>query len=307
MQKGHDYAIDWWSLGLLLCEVTTGHNPFKDLDKAKGKGGSRGSHFNTLKNIVSASYSVGRAVLRRTQLPGRPPLSDLCKGFILQLLTRDVKRRLGCGGEGAEEMCVVAHTILLTSALLTECDDFPFPKLTTRAPGEHRTRSKKHPWFTRHAARLAGVDLRAGDAARQEGAAASSWWLRVESKKVEPTFKPMFNSDRDDDVSNFDSVFTRETKLLSESISRSGLPSAKAKEAVTKGAGTGAAAGENGGAGGGGGAMDMFGFNWVKAGDKNNEEDAAARAAAEAEAKAKAANEFRGFSFAQSQSMSVVN
>ena len=215
-------------------------------------------------------------MLRRTQLPGRPPLSDLCKGFVLQLLTRDVKRRLGCGGEGAEEI-------------------------------------KNHPWFTRHAASLASVDLGAATAPEEEASAAGAWWLRVAKKEVEPTFKPKFNSDRDDDVSNFDSVFTRETKLLSESVSRSGAAAgAKAREAVkAAGGGAGAGNGAGGGAGAGGekqgGGMDMFGFNWEKASDKEKREaeEAAARAAAEAAAKAKAADEFRGFSFAQSQSMST--
>lgn len=28
--SGHNYAVDWWCLGILLFEMLTGHTPFRD-------------------------------------------------------------------------------------------------------------------------------------------------------------------------------------------------------------------------------------------------------------------------------------
>jgi len=69
---GHDKAVDWWSLGILLYELTVGIPPFYS------------------QNVNEMYNKIQHGVLR---FP--PFLSEPCKSLIVQLLNRDPKKRLG--------------------------------------------------------------------------------------------------------------------------------------------------------------------------------------------------------------------
>lgn len=69
---GHDKAVDWWSLGILLYELTVGIPPFYS------------------QNVNEMYSKIQHGVLR---FP--PFLSDACKSLIVGLLNRDPKKRLG--------------------------------------------------------------------------------------------------------------------------------------------------------------------------------------------------------------------
>jgi len=77
---GHDKAVDWWALGILLYELTVGIPPFYSQQ-------------------VSEMYQkIQTGVLR---FP--PDLSDPCKSLIVALLNRDPKKRL-CSRDDVEEL-----------------------------------------------------------------------------------------------------------------------------------------------------------------------------------------------------------
>jgi len=69
---GHDKAVDWWSLGILLYELTVGIPPFYS------------------QNVNDMYNKIQHGVLR---FP--PFLTDSCKNLIVALLNRDPKKRLG--------------------------------------------------------------------------------------------------------------------------------------------------------------------------------------------------------------------
>jgi serum/glucocorticoid-regulated kinase 2 len=69
---GHDKAVDWWSLGILLYELTVGIPPFY------------------AQNVNEMYTKIQTGVLR---FP--PFVSDDCKALIVGLLQRDPKKRLG--------------------------------------------------------------------------------------------------------------------------------------------------------------------------------------------------------------------
>lgn len=70
--QGHDKAVDWWALGILLYELTVGIPPFYDANP------------NDMYNKIQ------RGILR---FP--PFLSDNCKSIIVALLNRTPEKRLG--------------------------------------------------------------------------------------------------------------------------------------------------------------------------------------------------------------------
>mmetsp|Transcript_47047 Transcript_47047/g.92598 ORF Transcript_47047/g.92598 Transcript_47047/m.92598 type:complete len:482 (+) Transcript_47047:112-1557(+) len=69
---GHDKAVDWWSLGILLYELTVGIPPFYS------------------QNVNDMYNKIQHGVLR---FP--PFLSNACKDIIVSLLNRDPRKRLG--------------------------------------------------------------------------------------------------------------------------------------------------------------------------------------------------------------------
>eukprot|EP00455_Lapot_gusevi_P042692 TRINITY_DN509_c0_g1_i2.p1 TRINITY_DN509_c0_g1~~TRINITY_DN509_c0_g1_i2.p1 ORF type:complete len:541 (+),score=170.49 TRINITY_DN509_c0_g1_i2:57-1679(+) len=74
MNVGHTKEVDWWSLGILLYELTVGIPPFYS------------------QNVNEMYQKIQFGVLR---LP--PFLSDNCKALIIALLHRDPNKRLGSG------------------------------------------------------------------------------------------------------------------------------------------------------------------------------------------------------------------
>lgn len=77
--SGHDFAVDWWSLGVLTYELLTGASPF------------------TVDGESNTQSEISRRVLK-----AKPPMpksfSPLVRDFILALLTKDASRRLGANG-----------------------------------------------------------------------------------------------------------------------------------------------------------------------------------------------------------------
>ena len=69
---GHDKAVDWWSLGILLYELTVGIPPFYS------------------QNVHEMYKKIQVGILR---FP--PYLTDACKEIIVELLNRDPTKRLG--------------------------------------------------------------------------------------------------------------------------------------------------------------------------------------------------------------------
>ena len=79
--QGHNQAVDWWSLGILLYELTVGIPPF----------------YST--NVNEMYNKIQHGVLR---FP--PFLSDECKQVIIGLLNRDPQKRLGASERDVEDI-----------------------------------------------------------------------------------------------------------------------------------------------------------------------------------------------------------
>jgi len=78
---GHTKSVDWWSLGILLYELSVGMPPFYD------------------QNVHTMYTKIQTAPL---QVPGT--LSKQCKDLITHLLHRSPKKRLGSGKEDFKEI-----------------------------------------------------------------------------------------------------------------------------------------------------------------------------------------------------------
>jgi len=83
LNKGHGKAVDWWSLGILLYELTVGIPPFYS------------------QNVHEMYQLIKQAPLR---FP--PKLSQECKCLIIGLLKRDPAKRLGGGAADFDEIKV---------------------------------------------------------------------------------------------------------------------------------------------------------------------------------------------------------
>ena len=177
LQKGHGFGIDWWSMGVFLCEVMSGKNPFRTSKKSRSL---------TLRHIISVTFDIDEVL--QTQLgPQRNvrtgkierPFSDLCIRFCRELLERDQHKRIGCRGNGFQEI-------------------------------------KQHPFFASEYNTKANMekDDCQKNAQENERKRCDQWWDDVFARKVHPGYVP--NSDGDDDVSHFEEAFTNAT--ISEDI-----------------------------------------------------------------------------------------
>ncbi|XP_028409650.1 ribosomal protein S6 kinase alpha-5-like isoform X2 [Dendronephthya gigantea] len=83
--NGHDKAVDWWSLGVLLYELLTGASPFT-VD------GEKNSQSQISKRITTKEPPIPMSFSREA------------KDFVLRLLAKNPSRRIGSGPTGANEI-----------------------------------------------------------------------------------------------------------------------------------------------------------------------------------------------------------
>ncbi|GFY63841.1 ribosomal protein S6 kinase alpha-5 [Trichonephila inaurata madagascariensis] len=81
---GHNFSVDWWSVGVLTYELLTGASPF------------------TVEGEKNNQSDISRRILKCAPPPIPDHLSSDVKDFIKRLLVKDPKKRLG-GGEGDSE------------------------------------------------------------------------------------------------------------------------------------------------------------------------------------------------------------
>lgn len=96
---GHGQAVDWWSLGILLYELTIGIPPYY----------SQNVHemYQKIQTGVSTSlesvcHPLTHSLVQVLRFP--PFLSDNCKDLIVRLLNRNPLERLGSGGGDFDEI-----------------------------------------------------------------------------------------------------------------------------------------------------------------------------------------------------------
>ncbi|XP_011494423.1 PREDICTED: ribosomal protein S6 kinase alpha-5-like, partial [Ceratosolen solmsi marchali] len=82
---GHDFAVDWWSVGVLTYELLTGASPF------------------TVEGERNTQQEISRRILK-TEPPIPQGLSGFVRDFISRLLVKEPRRRLGGGPRDAREL-----------------------------------------------------------------------------------------------------------------------------------------------------------------------------------------------------------
>lgn len=83
--SGHDKAVDWWSLGVLMYELLTGASPF------------------TVDGEKNSQAEISKRILK-SDPPYPQEMSELVKDLIRHLLMKNPKKRLGCGPAGSDEI-----------------------------------------------------------------------------------------------------------------------------------------------------------------------------------------------------------
>ncbi|XP_072437048.1 ribosomal protein S6 kinase alpha-5-like isoform X2 [Chiloscyllium punctatum] len=83
--SGHDKAVDWWSLGVLVYELLTGASPF------------------TVDGAKNSQSEISRRILKNDP-PFPLEIQPTAKDLVQKLLVKDPKQRLGSGLTGAAEI-----------------------------------------------------------------------------------------------------------------------------------------------------------------------------------------------------------
>ncbi|GBM41080.1 Ribosomal protein S6 kinase alpha-5 [Araneus ventricosus] len=83
---GHDFCVDWWSVGVLTYELLTGASPF------------------TVEGEKNSQSEISRRILKCAPPPIPDHLSSEVKDFIKRLLVKDPRKRLGGGLTDSEEL-----------------------------------------------------------------------------------------------------------------------------------------------------------------------------------------------------------
>lgn len=84
-ESGHDKAVDWWSMGVLMYELLTGGSPF------------------TVDGDENTHSDIAERIMKRDP-PFSKDIGFLAKDIIQRLLIKDPKKRLGSGPSGAQNV-----------------------------------------------------------------------------------------------------------------------------------------------------------------------------------------------------------
>ena len=103
--KGHNKAVDWWALGVLIYEMLAGYPPFFD-----------DNPFSIYEKILAG----------RVEWPGN--MEPVARDLIKRLLVQDRNKRLGANKSGTED--VKKHRSVLGDAVILEIINFIFSDIS---------------------------------------------------------------------------------------------------------------------------------------------------------------------------------